>query len=93
MPRIESGSTGGKNSSEKRNEETVNYEISKKVVNHVREAGIVKRLSIAILVDGSYVTAADGTRTYQARPAEELEQLSNLVRSAAGFSAERGDKL
>ena len=90
---IESGSTGGKTSAENRSEETVNYEISKKVVNHVREAGIVKRLSIAILVDGSYVTAADGTRTYQPRPTEELEQLTSLVRSAAGFNAERGDKL
>lgn len=78
-------------SSEQRSEETVNYEISKKVINHVREAGVVRRLSVAVLVDGTYAAAADGTRAYQPRSAEELEQLASLVRNAVGYSKERGD--
>lgn len=87
------GAASGSSSSESRNEETVNYEISKKVINHVREAGVIRRLSVAVLVDGTYVNAADGARTYQARSAEELEQLANLVRGATGYDAARGDKV
>jgi len=83
----------GAMNSEKRSEETVNYEISKKVVNHVREAGIVKRLSAAVLVDGTWTTDAQGVRVYTPRSDAELQQLTNLVRNAVGFSAERGDKV
>jgi flagellar M-ring protein FliF len=90
-PNAQAAGAASSNSSEQRNEETINYEISKKVINHVREAGTIRRLSVAVLVDGTYVTAADGSRTYQPRPAEELEQLASLVRNAVGFSKERGD--
>lgn len=80
-------------SSDKRSEETVNYEISKKVINHVREAGIVKHLSVAVLVDGTWSNDAGGEKTYQPRGAEDLQQLTTLVRSAVGYNAERGDKV
>lgn len=82
---------GQSSSSENRNEETVNYEISKKVINHVREAGTIKRLSVAVLVDGVTAGAADGTRGYQPRAQEELDRLASLVKTAVGFNAERGD--
>jgi flagellar M-ring protein FliF len=84
-------STSGGRSKNGHNEETVNYEISKTVQSHVREGGSIKRLSVAVLVDGVYAVAADGTRTYQPRPAEELKQLTTLVRSAVGFDEKRGD--
>jgi flagellar M-ring protein FliF len=87
------GIGAGSSSSENRSEETVNYEISKKVVNHVREAGVIKRLSVAVLVDGTYGTAAEGAHEYRARSSEELEQLTGLVRGAVGFDAQRGDKV
>jgi flagellar M-ring protein FliF len=74
-----------------RNEETVNYEISKTVKSHVREGGSIKRLSVAVLVDGVYAVAPDGAKTYQPRPAEELKQLTTLVRGAIGYNADRGD--
>lgn len=83
----------GSMSSENRSEETVNYEISKKVINHVREAGVIKRLSVAVLVDGTYTSAANGGQEYQPRADEELEKLANLVRNAVGFDAGRGDKI
>jgi flagellar M-ring protein FliF len=75
------------------NEETVNYEITKTVKSHVREGGAIKRLSVAVLVDGVYTVAADGAKTYQPRPADELKQLTTLVRSAIGFNADRGDSV
>lgn len=76
-----------------RNEETINYEIGRTVTNHVREGGQVRRLSIAVLVDGTYTTAEDGKQNYAPRPPEEIEQISALVRSAVGFDANRGDTL
>lgn len=74
-------------------EEVTNYEISKTIRNTTRETGEVRRLSVAVLVDGTYTTAEDGTRTYQPRTDAELDQIAALVRSAIGFDAQRGDSL
>ena len=80
-------------SSENRTEETVNFEISKKIVNHVRDTGVIKRLSVAVLVDGTLVPAEDpdAESTYQPRSEEEMELLATLVRGSIGFDADRGD--
>ncbi|MBV9521970.1 MAG: flagellar M-ring protein FliF, partial [Alphaproteobacteria bacterium] len=74
-----------------RNEETINYEITKTVKNQTREGGIVKRLSVAVLVDGTYAAGTDGTKAYQPRSPEELKQIETLVRTAIGFDEKRGD--
>jgi flagellar M-ring protein FliF len=86
---------GRSSSSSKSNvtEETVNYEISKIVKTQVHETGTVKRLSIAVLVDGTYAAGADGKKTYQPREAAELEKLAALVKSAIGFDEKRGDQV
>lgn len=85
------GAGGRSSSAQNRTQETVNFEISKTVRNHVKEMGIVKRLSVAVLVDGLHTTAPDGAKTYEARTAQELEQIAALVRSAVGYDANRGD--
>lgn len=85
------GATSENTQSSQRTEETVNYEISKTITNHIREGGTIKRLSVAVLVDGAYTTAEDGTETYQPRPQEEIDQLTALVRSAVGYDETRGD--
>ena len=75
-----------------RTEETINYEISKTVKSHVRESGQVRRLSVAVLVDGMYTPNAEGgAPTYAPRSKEEMAQIEALVRSAIGFDAVRGD--
>ncbi len=84
--------TGGQ-SKNGRNEETTNYEISKTVKSQVREGGVVKRLSVAVLVDGTYTSGADGKKTYQPRSPEELKELETLVRTAIGFDEKRGDSV
>jgi len=53
----------------------------------------VRRLSVAVLVDGTYLTDAAGKMTYQPRSEQELGQLEDLVRSAIGFDTERGDDI
>lgn len=88
------GGAGSTNASNrKRIEETTNFEISKEVTNSVKEAGIVKRLSVAILVDGVYKPDADGKLQYTPRPEEELKNLEKLVQSAIGYDDKRGDKV
>jgi len=80
-------------SNKKRVEETTNFEISKEVVNSIKEAGVIKRLSVAILVDGVYTTNAEGVSQYAPRAEEELKQLEKLVQSAIGYDTTRGDEV
>jgi flagellar M-ring protein FliF len=88
-PSVTSGATSQSN----HNEETVNYEISRTTKTHVREGGVVKRISVAVVVDGTYTDAGNGQRTYQPRSAEEIAQLTKLVKSAVGYDEARGDKV
>jgi flagellar M-ring protein FliF len=76
-----------------RQEETINYEVTKRVTSHVREVGSVKRLSASIIVDGITTIGADGKPSYQARNPEQIEQLRLAARSAVGFNERRGDTL
>jgi flagellar M-ring protein FliF len=76
-----------------REEETVNYEISKTSRTQITEAGQVERLSVAVLVDGRYTPDGNGGFTYEPREAAELEQIASLVRSAVGFDEGRGDSV
>lgn len=73
--------------------ETVNYEISEIQREVTRSPGAIKRISVAVLVDGIRTTDADGTAIWEVRPPEELAALRDLVASAVGFNAERGDSL
>lgn len=75
-----------------RNQEIINYEISKTVRQYVKESGEIKRLSIAVMVDG--VRTMEGTtEKYQPRTAEELENIKTIVKSAIGFQSIRGDEI
>lgn len=87
------GESSGSSSTGTRTEEVVNYEVSKKVINHVREAGIVKRLSVAVLIDGERLSGADGKKTFQMRPDKDIQLLTKLVQSAIGYNQARGDNV
>ena len=76
---------------QQRTEETVNYEISRTVTKEVRQIGQVKRLSVAVLVDGTYSVGEDGKKVYTPLPQEQLDRFDALVKSAIGFDANRGD--
>ena len=69
-------------------EETTNYEISKKVTTSTVDGGDVKKLSVAVVVDGSGDAAS-----YKPRTAAEMAQISALVKSAMGFDQARGDQV
>ena len=82
----------GGNKQEKTDEIT-NYEISKIVNKTVMPVGEIKKLSIAVLVDGNYVKNAKGAEEYQARSKKELADLEDLVKKSAGFDAKRDDQI
>ena len=77
----------------KRNEENTNYEISRTVQSNRKEVGGVKNLSVAVLVDGTYIKDANGKSTYTPRTKEQLDQIKLLVQTAIGYKADRGDKI
>ncbi len=77
----------------KRTEEVTNFEISRTTRNVVREAGEIKRLSVAVLVDGKNITNEEGEKVYEPRTQEEMDQINALVKSAVGFDDARGDAI
>jgi flagellar M-ring protein FliF len=83
----------GPQSQETRQEETTNFEIGRTVRNIVREQPQVRRISVAVLVDGVREPGADGTSAFRERTAEELARLAALVRGAAGLDERRGDRV
>ena len=96
LPDAQANTGGGPRmtTSENRTEETVNYDISKTTTNRVKEAGSVKRLSVAVLVDGTYTTNAEtGGRIYQPLNDETMEKIRALVNTAVGYNADRGDQI
>ena len=85
------GGEGKSNSTETR--ERVNYEVSETQREITKNPGALRRVSVAVLVDGEKVTAADGAITWQPRSEEELGILRELVTTAAGLDTTRGDVL
>jgi flagellar M-ring protein FliF len=92
------GNQGGNNATlardqSKKSEETNNYEISRTTKTEVTEVGRVNRISVAVLVDGSYSKNEKGEQVYQERGKEQLDRIATLVRSAIGFDQKRGDQV
>jgi flagellar M-ring protein FliF len=93
LPNPEPQNTGSMNE-ESRIEETTNFEIGRTLRQIVREAPQVRRQSIAVLVDGALDRpAGGGAPVWRPRTAEELAQITALVRGAVGFDEARGDKV
>ncbi len=70
-----------------------NYEIDKTVERIIREVGNVKRLTVAVIVNGTYNTDEEGKRTYASRTPEELTSLESIIKNAVGYDLTRGDKI
>ncbi len=72
--------------------ETTNYEITRIQRQILGSIGSLKRLSVAVMVDGKYVKEKDKT-VYKPRTPEEIAGLEQIVKAAMGFSDERGDEV
>ncbi len=84
---------GGHKTDNRKSEEIVNYEISRTTKTEVIEGGRVNRVSVAVLVDGTYARNSAGESTYTPRDKDELDRIAALVRSAIGFDQRRGDQV
>jgi flagellar M-ring protein FliF len=77
----------------KKSEEIINYEISRTTKTEVVEGGRMSRISVAVLVDGTYAKDDKGNSVYHERSKEELDRIATLVRSAIGYDQKRGDQV
>ncbi|CBE68814.1 MAG: flagellar M-ring protein FliF [Candidatus Methylomirabilis oxygeniifera] len=77
--------------------ETVQYDVSKVLERKVFSPGELKRVSVAVMVDGTYKPVPDGKggerKEYVPRKSDELEKIKVAVKNAVGFSAARGDEV
>jgi flagellar M-ring protein FliF len=95
-------------STSKKTSETINYELSKVVKSTKESVGNLLKQSISLIVDGVYKEIVEeggegkegeeGEEVkkkfeYSPRSIEELDKISALVKSAAGFNEERGDQI
>jgi flagellar M-ring protein FliF len=77
-----------------KSEQTTNYEVSKTVKSQITETGRVTRLSIGVLVDGTYKIDQEGkSAEYIPRTKAEMDNITNLVKVASGFNTQRQDQI
>jgi flagellar M-ring protein FliF len=94
LPGAPAQAQGGNQSSESRQEETTNFEIGRTTRSTTREHPTLRRVSIAVLVDGvSEVPPGGGAPRMRERTAEELARIATLVRGAVGYDERRGDRV
>ena len=94
---IEQSTFNDSNRAFEKNDRTVNYEIGK-VISHIKEpVGEMTRVSVAVLVDGTYkrIEKAGGEIEWQyvARTAEEMKKFDSIVKRAVNFDKARGDQV
>ncbi len=80
-----------------KNADTLNFEISKRVREQKKPMVIVKRVSVAAVVDGRYEVKNDqngkAKKVYNQRPANEMRQFKDIVVKAMGFNESRDDQV
>jgi flagellar M-ring protein FliF len=78
---------------------TTNYEISKKVINSKDEFAKIKRLSAAVVVDGTYKFGLDANGNkkseleYFPLSKEQMDAIRDVVRQTVGYNVARGDEV
>ena len=85
--------TSSQPSKRDKNNSVLNYEINKITRIVSKPIGIIKKLSVAVMVDGVMAENEAGDTEYKARTKEEMEQYLQLVQSAVGYNQERGDQI
>ena len=93
LPDGDAAAGAGSTSENNQTRERINYEVSETTREILRSPGAVRRLTVAVLVNGTTGTDADGTPVFTPRPDAELEVLRELVASAVGYEESRGDRI
>jgi flagellar M-ring protein FliF len=87
----ETDGSGDSSANTSQTRERMNYDVSETQREIIKAPGAVKRISVAVLVNGVVTPDSTGETNLQLRDAEELEALRELVASAVGYNADRGD--
>ncbi|EBA17069.1 flagellar M-ring protein FliF [Roseobacter sp. SK209-2-6] len=91
LPDGDAASGEGSKNNTSATRERVNYEISETEKEIIRGPGAIKRLTVAVLINGTTSTTATGETQFEPRPEEELAALRELISAAVGFDESRGD--
>ncbi|MFH1077497.1 MAG: flagellar basal-body MS-ring/collar protein FliF [Pseudomonadota bacterium] len=96
-PAISDQSGGSDRSKQDNSNEVLNYEINKLNRRTVKPSGAIKRLSIAVVLDGTYrkIKDKDGKEheEYAPRTQEELREFEAIASKASGYNSDRGDQI
>jgi flagellar M-ring protein FliF len=87
------GSGAGSTQSATRTSSTTNFEINKEEQSIIAPVGRLERLSVAVIVDGTYQQDDAGSSVFVPRSDEELRRIRELVQRAVGFDSARGDAI
>lgn len=86
------GTAGETQSQDSELRERTNFEVSEVQREVLKEPGAIKRLTVAVLVNGIEEAGEEGVAgTWRARTEAELSDLRELVESAVGYREDRGD--
>ncbi|MDD5243913.1 MAG: flagellar basal-body MS-ring/collar protein FliF [Syntrophorhabdaceae bacterium] len=88
--------TNGRSNESEREEAQMSYEVSKTVSKIIEPFGDIKKMSLAIVVDGKYekVKGQKGEELkYVPRSQKEINDIKNVIARAVGYNEERGDKI
>lgn len=81
----------------KKSDDTVNYEISRRVSESIKPMSVIKRVSVAAVIDGKYEYKTDESgnrvKTYVPRSEDEMTQFKDVVGKAVGYNEEREDQV
>ena len=91
LPNGDAGGGGESNTQNSETRERVNYEVSETEREIIREPGAIKRLTVAVLVNGLTQIQDDGSQAFVPVAEDDLNALRDLVASAVGFEESRGD--
>ncbi len=85
-----SSAVAGTPSKSERLNETINYEINRVTKRIVEPTGEIKRLSVAVMVDGTY---SDEDNKYIPITDEDMKKYEDIIKTSVGYNKERGDKV
>ncbi len=97
-PIVDENNPGDKtNETVNKSDDTVNYEVSKRIRETRKPMAVLNRLSVAAVIDGKYEFKVDDNgnrkRVYLPRSAEEMKQFEDIVVKAMGYNEERSDQV
>ncbi|MFH0810031.1 MAG: flagellar basal-body MS-ring/collar protein FliF [Pseudomonadota bacterium] len=84
---------GGGGANNSRSQENTSYEINKVAKQIVSPVGSIRRLSVAVIIDGVYQEGQGGAKSFVPRSKKDLVGFEGIIKRTVGFDDERGDQV